>query len=114
VTREELLHELMKVTELSRRDAAKFYEGLLNVAIESLVNKGQFTLPGFGIIKVTERKPREGRNPRTGEKLTIPAKKALKFKPYKDLKEALNPPEEPTQPQAPAAEEQGQDWGSNV
>jgi nucleoid DNA-binding protein len=94
VTREELLHELMKATGLSRTDAAKFYEALLTSAMEHLKTKEEFTFPGFGVIKVVERKPREGRNPRTGEKLMIPGKKAVKFKPYKDLKEKLNPPEE--------------------
>ena len=93
MTREDLLHELMETTELSRGDAAKFYEGLVQVAVHSLVKEGEFTFPGFGVIRVSERKPREGRNPRTGEKLMIPGKKALKFKPYKDLKQALNPEE---------------------
>jgi nucleoid DNA-binding protein len=105
VTREELLHELMKSAGLSRGDAAKFYQGLLDVAVQRLMSEGQFTLPGFGVVKVTERKPREGRNPRTGERLMIPGKKALKFKPYKDLKEALNPTEEaPAPAEAPPAE----------
>jgi len=86
-----LVHELMKATELSRADVSKFYQSLLDIATAKLQSEGEFALPGFGVIKVAERKPREGRNPRTGEKLMIPGKKSLKFKPYKDLNQALNP-----------------------
>jgi len=103
VTREELLHELMKSAGLSRAEAANFYQGLLDIAIEKLKAEGEFAFPGFGVIKVTERKPREGRNPRTGEKLMIPGKKGLKFKPYKDLSAVLNPPQEAEAPKEPQA-----------
>jgi nucleoid DNA-binding protein len=93
VTREELLHELMKAADLSRSDASKFYHGLLDVAIAQLKDTGEFTFPGFGALRVTVRKAREGRNPRTGERLMIPSRKGLKFKPYKDLSTILNPAE---------------------
>lgn len=91
MTREELLHELMKSAGLSRADAANFYESLVKIAVDKLKNESEFAFPGFGVIRVTLRKPREGRNPRTGEKLMIPGKKGLKFKPYKDLSTELNP-----------------------
>ena len=91
MTREELLHELMKTTALTRADAANFYQSLMTLAVAKLKEEGEFAFPGFGVIRVTERKAREGRNPRTGEKLTIPGKKGLKFKPYKDLSAELNP-----------------------
>lgn len=91
MTREELLHELMKAAGLSRSDTAKFYQGLLDVAMAQLIDHGEFAFPGFGVLRVTERKAREGRNPRTGEKLMIPSRKGLKFKPYKDLAALLNP-----------------------
>ncbi|NQT19208.1 MAG: HU family DNA-binding protein [Planctomycetes bacterium] len=93
MTREELLHELMKSAEISRADAANFYQALLDVAMGQLKNVGEFTFPGFGSLKVTVRKAREGRNPSTGEKLMIPSRKGLKFKPYKDLAATLNSPE---------------------
>ena len=102
MTREELLHELMASTGLSRSDAANFYQTLLNVAVAKLKSEGEFSFPGFGVIRVTERKPREGRNPRTGEKLMIPGKKGLKFKPYKDLSTELNPAAEAPKPETEA------------
>ncbi len=82
----------MKESGLSRSEAAKFYEGMLSVAMTQLKENSEFTFPGFGVLKVTVRKAREGRNPRTGEKLMIPSRKGLKFKPYKDLTAMLNPP----------------------
>ena len=104
MTREELLHELMKATGLSRADAAGFYQNLMTLAVAKLKEEGEFAFPGFGVIRVTERKAREGRNPRTGEKLMIPGKKGLKFKPYKDLSAELNPeagePKPETTPQS--------------
>ena len=104
MTREELLHELMNSAGLSRADASKFYQGLLDVAICQLKDVGEFTFPGFGALRVTVRKAREGRNPRTGEKLMIPSRKGLKFKPYKDLTAILNPPEGACCTEAPSCE----------
>ncbi len=105
MTREELLHELMKTADLARGDASKFYQSLMDVAMEHLKSDGEFAFPGFGVLRVTERKAREGRNPRTGEKLMIPSRKGIKFKPYKDLNALLNPPE--SAEEAPAAGPEG-------
>ena len=107
MTREQLLHELMKAAGLSRSDAAKFYQGLVDVAMVQLKENGEFTLPSFGVLRVTVRKAREGRNPRTGEKLMIPSRKGLKFKPYKDLTALLNPPGECTCGETPPGETEG-------
>jgi len=90
MTREELLHELMTATGLSRTEASNFYSSLVDIATNKLKSEGEFTFPGFGVVKVTKREAREGRNPRTGEKLIIPERKGIKFKPYKGIKDAVN------------------------
>ena len=60
------------------------------VALATLKHGGDVPLPGLGSLKPTVRRAREGRNPRTGKPVKIPAKKAVKFTAHKALKEALN------------------------
>lgn len=69
-------------------------EKVLNAVLESiqgaLIDGKNVTLVGFGTFTTTERKAREGRNPKTGSKIDIPAAKVAKFRPGKKLKEAVN------------------------
>ncbi len=62
---------------------------LPGAAAHSLRRDGEFALHGLGKLKLVERAARVGRNPRTGEVIEIPAKKAVKFVPAKPLEEAL-------------------------
>jgi len=64
----------------------KFVESLTEVISGELKKKGKVTLVGFGTFTVSHRKGREGRNPRTGEKIKIAAKNVPVFKPGKELK----------------------------
>ena len=66
-------------------------KSLCEVATAELLGGGEVPLPGLGKLKVRETAAREGRNPRTGETLHIPAGKKVVFVPGKDLKEALKP-----------------------
>ncbi len=65
-------------------------DALGETATELLGRGVTVALPGVGRFVVTERSPRVGRNPKTGEAVNIPAKRSVKFKPAKDLREALN------------------------
>jgi len=60
-------------------------EGIASQAAQELQHDGEFLLPGIGRIKVVERAARTSRNPRTGEAVAVPARKALKFKGAKEL-----------------------------
>jgi DNA-binding protein HU-beta len=62
---------------------------LATVAHEELANEGEVTLPGLVKISVTERAERQGRNPQTGEAITIPAKRVPKIKALKALKDGI-------------------------
>jgi DNA-binding protein HU-beta len=89
MTKEELIEKVASGASLSKADAA----GAVNATIGSITSalkKGQsVTLVGFGTFKVSKRKARKGRNPRTGETIAIKATKVPKFSAGKSLKEAV-------------------------
>ena len=89
MTKAELINEMAKVLE-SPKEAQAAMESLLSTITTALKKGDSVTLTGFGTFKVSKRKAREGRNPRTGEKIKIKAKKVAQFVPGKALKEAVN------------------------
>ena len=76
--------------ELSKKDAQKALEAFTDIVAKELKDGGQVQVVGFGTFKVSERAAREGRNPQTGETMSIEASKAPKFKAGKALKDAVN------------------------
>ena len=70
-------------------DMSAALDSLCDVAAAELLGGGEVTLPGLGKLKVRETAARDGRNPRTGESVHIPAGKKVVFVPGKELKEAL-------------------------
>ena len=86
----ELVAAMAEKTELSKKDAEKALKAFTDVVSEELVNGGKIQLVGFGTFEVSERPAREGRNPRTGETMTIAATKTPKFKVGKALKDMVN------------------------
>lgn len=86
----ELVAAMVAKTELSKKDAEKALKAFIDVVTEELSNEGKIQLVGFGTFDVTERAAREGRNPQTGEAMSIPASKAPRFKAGKALKDAVN------------------------
>lgn len=75
---------------LSKIDATKAVDAVFDGIIQSLKKGEEVHLVGFGTFDVSDRAASEGRNPRTGEKINIPASKQPKFKAGKTLKDALN------------------------
>lgn len=76
--------------DLSKTDAASAVEAVIDGITSTLKQGDSVTLVGFGTFSVSERAARTGRNPRTGDVITIPASKSPKFKAGKALKDALN------------------------
>lgn len=70
---------------VSKATAKQVLDATLKVLADTLKTEEAVTLVGFGSFKVSERKERMGKNPQTGEALTIPAKKSVRFKPGSDL-----------------------------
>ena len=87
----EMAEAIMRASGLSKANVNTFYKGLVEVVKKELLNNAQSVLPGLGVLRVTKRKAREGRNPATGEKIHIGPRKSVRFRAYKDLKFDLNP-----------------------
>ena len=75
---------------LTNADATKAVQALLSGITAALGRGEEVRIAGFGGFEVTERAAREGRNPKTGEVVAIPASKEAKFKPAKALRDAVN------------------------
>ena len=75
---------------LSRTDMDSALAAFCDVAAAELVDGGEISLPGLGKLKVKETSARTGRNPRTGERIDIPASRKIVFTPGKEFKEALH------------------------
>ena len=81
----ELIAAVAEKAEISKKDAEKAVKAFTDAVAEELAKGGKVQLVGFGNFEVSERPAREGRNPRTGETMTIAASKTPKFKPGKAL-----------------------------
>lgn len=86
----ELVAAIAKETELSKKDAEAALKAFIDVVSEELKKGEKVQLVGFGTFEVSERAEREGRNPSTGETMTIKASKSPKFKAGKALKDMIN------------------------
>ena len=86
----ELIAAVAERAELSKKDAEKAVKAFTDVVAEELVKGEKIQLVGFGTFEVSERKEREGRNPKSGEKMTISASRTPKFKAGKALKDLVN------------------------
>lgn len=86
----ELIAAVAEKAEISKKDAEKAVKAFTDAVAEELAKGGKVKLVGFGNFEVSERPAREGRNPRTGETMTIAASKTPKFKPGKALKDEIN------------------------
>lgn len=86
----ELITAVAAKTELTKKDTEKVLKAFTDVVAEELKKGEKVQLVGFGTFEVSERAAREGRNPRTGETMTIAASKAPKFKAGKALKDLVN------------------------
>ena len=86
----ELIAAVAEKAEISKKDAEKAVKAFTDAVAEELAKGGKVQLVGFGNFEVSERPAREGRNPRTGETMTIAASNTPKFKPGKALKDEIN------------------------
>ena len=84
----ELIEAVATRSKTTKTQTTAMLNGLLEVIQENMTNGNDVQLVGFGTFSVTERAGREGRNPSTGETMTIPAKKVVKFKPGKAISDA--------------------------
>jgi len=90
VNKNELIAKISDDTDMSKADVTRCVDAVFDTITAQLKGGEEVRLVGFGTFTVSHRKATEGRNPRTGEKINIPASKQPKFKAGKQLKDAVN------------------------
>jgi len=90
MNKQDLISSVAESADISKQKAASAVDAVLDSIKGSLSEGSDVRLVGFGTFSVSHRAERNGRNPRTGQPLKIPASKQAKFNPGKDLKEAVN------------------------
>jgi len=89
VNKAELVEEVSSEVGLTKKDVNNVVDAITSAITNSLARKERVTLVGFGTFQVQKRKARQGVNPQTKAKIRIPAKEVPKFKPGKNLREAV-------------------------
>lgn len=89
MNKNDLVTAVASGTGLSKSDAAKAVDGVFDAITSALKGGDEVRLVGFGTFSVAARAASEGRNPRTGEKIAIPASKQPKFKAGKGLRDSI-------------------------
>ena len=90
MNKNDLIQKLSDTTGLPKNDAAKAVDGVFDIIAATLKAGDEVRLTGFGVFVVSARAGGKGRNPQTGEEITIKASKAARFRAGKPLKDALN------------------------
>ncbi len=90
MTKADVIAALMERTGLPRQEATTAVETFLEQIRSGLQRGEKVSLVGFGSFYVKEQRPRQGRNPRTGEAISIPGKRVTVFKPGKSFRELAN------------------------
>jgi integration host factor subunit beta len=99
MTKADLVGEVERVTDLSRKESESVVETIFESIIAALQSDDKIEIRGFGSFRTRQRRGRTGRNPKTGAKVEVPPKKIPFFKPSKELKDFINT----SGPAAPAA-----------
>lgn len=94
MTKAELIEEVSRVSDLTKKHSEIIVDTVFKSIINALHRGDKIELRGFGSFRIRQRESRKGRNPKTGERVDVPAKKVPYFKPGKELKELINQPEE--------------------
>ena len=87
MTKADLIEEVSRVVELTRKESEVIVETIFDSVVESLKTGDKVEIRGFGSFRTRDRGPRRGQNPRTGEPVLVPAKRVAYFKPGKELRE---------------------------
>jgi len=90
MTKAELVEEVARVSELTKKHSEVIVNTVFDSITHALQKDEKIELRGFGSFRIRQRRSRQGRNPKTGDKVDVPAKRIPYFKPGKELKELIN------------------------
>src|SRR6266700_3031667 len=93
MTKADLVEKVTRLGDLTRRDGEVIVETIFDSVITALQGGDKIEIRGFGSFRIRQRNPRIGRNPKTGERVEVPAKRVPYFKPSKELRDLVNPEE---------------------
>ena len=88
----DLINVISEKAGISKKEAAAAFDAFVGYSSDSCQEGDRCSVPGLGSFMISDRKAREGVNPRTKEKISIPASKSVRFKAGKDLRDLLNAP----------------------
>src|SRR6202167_1138186 len=100
MTKADLVEKVTNLGDLTRRDGEVIVETIFGSVIGALQAGDKIEIRGFGSFRTRQRKPRIGRNPKTGTRVDVPAKTIPYFKPSKELKDLVNTSKSPDTPAA--------------
>ena len=86
----DVINAIAEQAGISKKEASSAFDAFVSYISDTCQSGERCAIPGLGSFSVSHRKAREGRNPRTKEKISIPASKNVRFKAGKDLRDLLN------------------------
>lgn len=90
-TKADLIEEVLTLGNFTRKDSEVIVETIFEAVTGALKRGDKIEIRGFGSFRIRQRKPRIGRNPKTGARVEVPAKRVPYFKPSKELRDMVNP-----------------------
>lgn len=90
MTKADLIEEVSRVVEFTRKESEVIVEAIFDSIVKALKTNDKIEIRGFGSFRTRQRKSRVGRNPKTGARVDVPAKRIPYFKPSKELKDLVN------------------------
>src|SRR3954462_11431822 len=90
MTKADLIDEVSRIVELTRKDSEVIVETIFESIVNSLHSGDKIEIRGFGSFRTRQRQPRIGRNPKTGTRVEVPSKRIPYFKPSKELRDLVN------------------------
>ena len=88
----DVINAIAEQAGISKKEASAAFDAFVGYISDSATRGERCAIPGLGSFSISQRRAREGRNPRTNEKINIPASKNVRFKAGKDLREVVNSP----------------------
>jgi integration host factor subunit beta len=90
MTKADLVEHVVHVASLSKKHAEIIVNTVFSAIVTALQSEDKIELRGFGSFRVRRRRPRQGRNPKTGDRVEVPEKRIPYFKPGKELRDLIN------------------------
>jgi integration host factor subunit beta len=100
MTKADLIEEVSRVVEFTRKESEVIVEAIFDSVVKALREGDKIEIRGFGSFRTRQRMSRIGRNPKTGARVDVPAKRIPYFKPSKELKDLVNQDEQAVPPAA--------------